>query len=244
MMAMSNFRSLASLTALALTASAAPRPSCPADGQWNKQADFGWTCRYRNEDRALIAAKAKVAVVFMGDSITEGWKAIDPAYFGEGRIDRGISGQTTPQMVLRFDQDVIALHPAVVHIMAGTNDIAGNTGPMTLAQTEANIRRMAELAHRHGIGVVIGSVLPARAFPWRKDVQPAAQIVQLNQWLRDYARRRGFVYADYYNAMAEPDGGLPARLSADGVHPNAAGYAVMRPIAEAAIRDSYTPPRH
>jgi lysophospholipase L1-like esterase len=141
-------------------------------------------------------------------------------------------------MVLRFKQDVIALHPAVVHIMAGTNDIAGNTGPMTLAQSEANIRRMAEAAHRHGIKVVIASVLPARAFPWRKDVHPAAQIVTLNQWLRDYAKRRHFAYADYHKAMAEPDGGLPAALSADGVHPNAAGYAVMRPIADASIREA------
>jgi lysophospholipase L1-like esterase len=179
----------------------------------------------------------------MGDSITEGWAYADPDFFAPGRVDRGISGQTSPQMLLRFRQDVIALKPRVVHIMAGTNDIAGNTGPMSLDWTENVIRRMAEHARANGIRVVIGSVLPARAFGWKKEIRPAASIAQLNQWLRDYAKRRGFVYADYYSAMAESDGGLPALYSRDGVHPNKAGYAVMRPIAEAAIKAAGTLPR-
>jgi lysophospholipase L1-like esterase len=147
-------------------------------------------------------------------------------------------------MLLRFAPDVLALKPDVVHIMAGTNDIAGNTGPMTLEQSEANIRKMAEMAHAKGIKVVIASVLPARAFGWKPDVRPATAIARLDSWLRGYARSRGFAYADYYTAMAEPDGGMPATLSFDGVHPNAKGYAVMRPIAEAAIRAAGTPPRH
>jgi lysophospholipase L1-like esterase len=246
MTARSHFRWLASLAALALigAAPASIPASCPADGKWDKQADFGWTCRFRDDDRAIIAAGTRPNVVFMGDSITEGWKTTDPGYFGEGRVNRGISGQTTPQMVLRFDQDVIALHPAVVHILAGANDIAGNTGPMTLTQTEANIRRMAESARAHGIRVVIGSGLPARAFPWRPEKHPAAAIAELNQRLRDYAHRRGFTYADYYGAMADPDGGMRSGISIDGVHPNAAGYAMMEPIADAAIQAAGTPPRH
>ncbi len=240
----SAFRSLASLLPIALLGATAGSPAtCPADGRWDRTADFGWTCRYRTDDVRLIAAKADVSVVFMGDSITEGWAIGDPTFFANGQVDRGISGQTTPQMVIRFAPDVLALKPRVVHIMGGTNDIAGNTGPMTIAQTEANIRRMAEMAHARGIRVVIASILPARAFGWKKEARPAATIAELNQWLRDYAKRRGFVYADYYSAMAESDGGLPASLSRDGVHPNKAGYAVMRPIAEAAIRVAGTQPR-
>ena len=134
-----------------------------------------------------------------------------------------------------FTPDVLRLRPRAVHIMAGTNDIAGNTGPMSVEATEATIRRMAEAARKRGIRVVIGSVLPARAFGWNKEIHPAAAIAALNRWLSDYAARRGFAYADYYSAMAESDGGLPASLSRDGVHPNKAGYAIMRPIAEAAI---------
>jgi len=238
---MSNFQWLVSLFALSLTGATAGTPvTCPTDGKWDKQADFPWTCRYRDDNRRLIETKAPVKVVFMGDSITEGWLRADPAFFAAGWIDRGIGGQTTPQMVQRFRQDVLALKPRIVHIMAGTNDIAGNTGAITLAQTEANIRSMAEAARGAGIRVVIGSVLPARAFAWRKESRPAPAIIELNRWLRDYARSRGFTYADYHSAMAESDGGLPLSLSTDGVHPNKTGYAVMDPIAAKAIRAAGT----
>jgi lysophospholipase L1-like esterase len=243
-MAKSRFRSLASLLPIALLGAMAGSPAaCPTDGRWDRAADFGWTCHYRTDNNKLIASRSDISVVFMGDSITEGWAIGDPAFFANGRVDRGISGQTTPQMVIRFAPDVLALKPRMVHIMGGTNDIAGNTGPMTIAQTEANIRRMAEMAHAQRIKVVIASILPARAFGWKKEVRPAAAIAELNQWLRDYAKRRGFVYADYYSAMAESDGGLPTRYSRDGVHPNKAGYALMRPIADAAILAADTPLR-
>ncbi|UIJ43686.1 SGNH/GDSL hydrolase family protein [Sphingomonas cannabina] len=209
--------------------------TCPADGKWSREADFGWLCRYRADNQALSAARTKVRIVFMGDSITEGWIRTDPGFFRSDRVDRGISGQTTPQMSLRFAQDVVALKPAVVHIMAGTNDIAGNTGPMTQADTEREIRKMVRQARAAGIRVVIGSVLPAGAFRWRPGIQPAQRIIALNRWLRSYARANGLVYADYHSAMAAPDGSMKPGLAADGVHPNADGYAIMRPIAEAAI---------
>ena len=239
MTARSRFRWLASLSFLTLIGAADNPAVCPADGswrsQWMREGDWAWSCRYRADDELLIESKRKVDIVFMGDSITEGWAIADPSFFGPTRIDRGISGQTSPQMLLRFEQDVLTLRPRVVHIMTGTNDIAGNTGQMTLEWTENVISRMAEAARARRIRVVIGSVLPARAFGWNKEIHPAATIAALNRWLRDYATRRGFVYADYHSAMADSDGGLPASLSRDGVHPNKAGYAIMRPIAEAAI---------
>lgn len=209
--------------------------TCAADGGYDAKADFGWTCRYRADNDALIRSGSPVDIVFMGDSITEGWPKGDPTLLSQGRIDRGISGQTTPQMLVRFRQDVIALHPRIVHIMAGTNDIAGNTGPMTVADSFRNIRAMAEIARSNGIKVVIASVLPASHFPWRPEKRPAMAIAELNLKLRDYAKARGFVYADYYSAMAGPDGGLPPELADDGVHPTARGYAVMRPITELAV---------
>lgn len=210
--------------------------ACPADGSYDAKTDFGWTCRYRADNAALLKSGSAVDVVFMGDSITEGWLRGDPVLFSKGRVDRGISGQTTPQMLIRFRQDVIALHPHTVHIMAGTNDIAGNTGPMTVDDSFHNIRAMAEMAYSNGIKVVIASVLPANGFPWRTEKRPATAIAELNMQLRDYAKARGFAFADYYSAMAGSDGGLSPALAVDGVHPTTQGYAMMRPIAEEAIK--------
>lgn len=232
---MSCYRWLASLASLAL-AGAAPSPaSCPADGKWDRAGDFGWTCRYRADDARLIAAIEKVSVVFMGDSITEGWAMADPAFFADARVDRGITSQTTEQMLLRFRQDVIALKPAVVHVMAGTNDIAADASEGSVATIVANIRRMADIARAARIRVVIGSVLPARVFGGGNKVRPATAIAALNRRLRDYAAAHRIAYADYYTPMAASDGGMSPGLSRDGVHPNKAGYAVMRPIADAAI---------
>ena len=176
-------------------------------------------------------------VVFMGNSIIEMWTPYFATMFpGKPYIGRGISGQTTPQMLVRFRQDVIALQPKVVVILAGTNDIAGNTGPATLEMIENNLASMAELAKANGIRVVLASVLPAYSYSWKPGVQPAPIIVALNSWIREYAREHGAVYLDFHSVMADERLGLRKELSADGVHPNEAGFRVMAPLAESAIR--------
>lgn len=197
--------------------------------------DFGQLCRYRAQNTVLKASKEPVSVVFMGDSITDNWIGADSNFFTHGLVNRGISGQTTPQMLVRFRQDVIELHPRTVHIMAGTNDIAGVTGAATMETVEGNIQSMAEMARANGINVVLASTPPAVAFPWNPDKKPAPQIVAFNNWLRSYAAENRFVYVDYYTALADADGGMKPGLSTDGVHPTPAGYAIMRPIALAAI---------
>jgi lysophospholipase L1-like esterase len=213
----------------------------PADGQsWQMwilhmlTRDFGQLCRYAAQNAALKPNEARI--VFMGDSITDNWINLDRGFFTQGRVDRGISGQTTPQMLVRFRQDVIDLHPRAVHIMAGTNDIAGNTGAATMATVQGNIRSMAELARAHGIKVILASVPPASAFHWSSDKRPAPQIRTLNAWLAAYARANHFTWVDYHQAMADAEGGMKPGLSTDGVHPSAEGYRVMRPLALAAIR--------
>jgi len=214
-----------------------PAPS-PSEGwnMWNLHMltrDFGNICRYAASNRQITQP---VKVVFMGDSITDNWINLDSGFFTGGLVDRGISGQTTPQMLVRFRSDVLALHPRAVHIMAATNDVAGNTGAATIETVQGNIETMAELARAHGIKVILASIPPAKAFPWSPSKQPAPQIDQLNAWLKSYAKRNGFIYADYHTAMAAPDGAMKEGLSSDGVHPNQQGYALMRPIAEVAIR--------
>lgn len=175
-------------------------------------------------------------VVFMGNSITIGWLNIMPEFFeGKPYINRGISGQTTPQMLLRFRQDVIALQPKVVVILAGTNDIAGNTGPSTLKMIADNIKSMAELAETHGIKVVLSSTLPAYDYPWKPGLKPAVKIVALNKMLQDYAEQKGHIYLDYFSVMADERNGLPKKFANDEVHPTKLGYKVMAPLAEAAI---------
>lgn len=199
--------------------------------------DFAQLCQYRAQNAELMKpASTPPRVVFMGDSITEFWGDKDAAFFTKGKIDRGISGQTTSQMLLRFRQDVIDLHPQAVHIMAGTNDVAGNTGPETLEQVEGNLASMAELAKANGIRVILASVPPAARFPWRPGMQTVPTIQALNRWIKDYAARNGFTYVDYYGAMATPEGGMKAGLAEDGVHPTPEGYKVMEPLAEAAMR--------
>lgn len=179
-----------------------------------------------NEDR----------VVFMGDSITEGWKGHFPEYFNNPNyINRGIGGQTTPQMLLRFRQDVIKLYPKVVVILAGTNDIAGNTGPSTLDMIEDNLYSMAELATLHNIEVVLCAVLPAVDYHWQPGLEPANKIIELNRRIKEFADVHGIVYADYFAPMADEQNGLKAEYTYDGVHPNRAGYKAMAPIAEEAI---------
>lgn len=175
-------------------------------------------------------------VVFMGNSITIGWSNLDPEFFsGKPYINRGISGQTTPQMLIRFRPDVINLKPKVVVILAGTNDIAGNTGYTTIETIFGNIVSMAELAKANGIRVVLSSILPVYDYPWRKGLEPVAKIADLNQRLKDYAQKNKMIYLDYFTPMADERKGLQAALTSDGVHPNKAGYQVMEPLAEKAI---------
>jgi lysophospholipase L1-like esterase len=202
--------------------------------------DWPNLARYADENKAIGQPKPdEKRVVFMGNSITEGWLKLDPAFFHERPyVGRGISGQTTPQMLLRFRQDVIDLNPSVVLILAGTNDIAGNTGPTTLETIMGNIASMAELARAHGIRVVLSSVLPAFDYPWKPGVQPAEKIFQLNGMIKQYADSNGVIYLDYFSAMADEKKGLKKELGDDGVHPNLAGYKIMEPLAERAIESA------
>jgi lysophospholipase L1-like esterase len=197
--------------------------------------DWPDLAKYQEDDAKLgPPARGESRVVFLGDSITEFW-ALSDSFHGKPYVNRGISGQTTPQILLRFRQDVIALKPKVVVILAGTNDIAENTGPTTLAAIEDNLTSMVDLAERNGIRVVLSSLLPALQYPWRPDLAPVEKIRALNDWMKDYAAKERLVFIDYHSAMANDKRGLKAELSADGVHPNKAGYAVMAPLAEKAI---------
>ncbi|SHK13740.1 Lysophospholipase L1 [Maribacter aquivivus] len=178
-------------------------------------------------------------VVFMGNSITIGWLNSRPEFFaGKPYINRGISGQTTPQMLIRFRQDVINLNPKVVTILAGTNDIAGNTGPSTLEMIMDNIKGMTELAHANGIKVILSSTLPAYDYPWKPGLEPSGKIIDLNKMIKEYADTNGHIYLDYFSAMVDERNGLPKKYAEDEVHPTVAGYKVMEPLVETAIAEA------
>jgi lysophospholipase L1-like esterase len=180
-------------------------------------------------------------VVFMGNSITEGWKGLCPEFFkNSGYINRGISGQTTPQMLVRFRPDVVNLKPKVVVILAGTNDIAGNTGPSTLEMIEDNISSMVEIANANNIIVILCSVLPAIDYPWKPGLEPAQKIVDLNKWIKEYSEKNEIIYVDYFTPMADKYNGLKKEYSMDGVHPNINGYLLMQPLVEKAIQESFS----
>jgi lysophospholipase L1-like esterase len=218
-------------------AAAAPAPS-PEETRLHN--DWAFLAKYRQANAQLSPpAAGENRVVFYGNSITEGWAPLFATQFpGKPYIGRGISGQTTPQMLVRFRQDVIALQPKVVVILAGTNDIAGNTGPSTVGMIEDNLASMAELAKANGIRVVMSSILPVYDYPWRPGLHPVPTIAAVNSWMRDYAASHGAVYLDYFTAMADERQGMKASLSGDGVHPNEAGYRVMAPMAERAIAEA------
>ncbi len=201
--------------------------------------DFGELARYRAANAELPPPRpGEQRVVFFGDSITDRWK-LEDYFLGKPYINRGISGQTTPQMLVRFRPDVIDLHPDVVVILAGTNDIAGNTGPETLEQIEANFSSMAELANVHRIRVIYASILPVHESTREAGdmftQRPPQKIAALNRWLQDYCRSNGYLYLDYFSAMADEKGNLKKELAEDGLHPNETGYKIMAPLAEAAI---------
>ncbi len=197
--------------------------------------------RFQQENEVLKTLdKDKNRVVFMGNSITEGWSQHDSTFFqNKSYINRGISGQTTPQMLIRFKQDVVDLHPKVVVILAGTNDIAGNTGPSTLEMIVDNISSMAEIAKANHIKVIISSVHPAYDYPWRKGLKPNEKIPALNKLLKEYAYKHEIIYLDYFSAMVDDQNGLKAAYTYDGVHPNKKGYQVMAPLVEAALKKAF-----
>jgi lysophospholipase L1-like esterase len=232
-----------------------PVPSCPElatalvnlgrnDARLRDWQNIG---RYRDANRTLAAPAASEArIVFMGDSITDAWPQPRYGTFFSGKpyVGRGISGQTTPQMLIRFRPDVVDLKPKVVVILAGTNDIAGNTGPMTNEEIQGNIASMGEIATANKIRVVLSSILPVSAYHTapngvpQTQARPMARIQAINAWMKKYAADNKHVYLDYFSAMVDSTGHLKTELSGDDLHPNAAGYAVMAPLAEAAINQA------
>jgi lysophospholipase L1-like esterase len=233
---------------LLLAQSAAPTPDALTQrlaASEKRLADWPELARYRSENAALPAPKnGETRVVFMGDSITDFWGRGTGVFFpGKPYVNRGISGQTTPQMLVRFRPDVIALRPRVVVILAGTNDIAGNTGPSALGMIEDNLTSMAELARANGIKVVLASVTPVNdeVNAGMTKGRPPQEILELNAWIKSYAQREHFVYLDYYDALLDAHQALKKELSSDGLHPDAAGYAVMAPLAQQAIEQALKP---
>jgi lysophospholipase L1-like esterase len=229
------------LDALSTTVKGMMDPTNPAGAEFRKQqaeqraTDWPFLCRYRDANAALKASGQRPAVVFMGDSITEGWINADPQFFARhGYVDRGISGQSSSQMVARFYADVVALHPRVVHIMTGTNDIGGATGPITEDESIDNVRAMIDLAQANGIRVVLAAIPPmSRLLRPEFNLRPAVRA--LNARLRRLATERGIAFVDYYKALAQPDGAFDPRYANDGVHPTRSGYAVMEPLAQRAL---------
>lgn len=228
---------------IAVAAALVAASQAPAAAQ-QAQQDWPNLAKYRQADTELPPpAPGEQRVVFMGNSITEGWAPLFPQLFpGRPYIGRGISGQTTPQMLIRFRQDVVALKPAVVVILAGTNDIAGNTGPSTLEMIEDNLASMTEIAKANHIRVVLASVLPVYDYPWKPGLNPAPKIVALNAWIKSYSARAGATYVDFHSAMADDRQGMRADLARDGVHPTEAGYRVMAPLVERAIAHALAKP--
>ena len=237
--------------AFALAQAAPPSLDCPDMAravkdllyQDGRMRDWPQLARYRAADAALVASGAQVDVVFFGDSITDGWDAEQfPTWFpGRHYINRGIGGQTTAQMLIRLRPDVLSLKPKVIVLLAGTNDIAGNTGPTTNDDIAQNVAAISELAAASGVKMVLASVLPISCYHTKPDDKPQTirrpmtRITALNDWIKSYAAEHGHVYLDYFSAMTDPSGLLRSELSADDLHPNQDGYKIMAPLAEAAI---------
>lgn len=216
--------------ALPAVAYAQTQESWEEKHQRQLREDWPWLGRYADDNAKLLASGAKTDIVFMGDSITEGWQSKHPAFFRAGRVCRGISGQTTPQMVLRMMADVIALKPRYVHIMAATNDIAGNTGKITIPQTCDNFRMMTELAQKNRIAVLLACVPPADHFPWRPGLETVQPIREINAWLKAYAKRAGATWVDYTSVLADAKGAMKPGMAFDGVHPTEQGYDAMESV--------------
>jgi len=227
------------LLATPLLAQQGPSPAPAPDPL---RTDWANLARYAPANQQLPAPVAGTPrIVLIGNSITDGWPRADPAFFA-GKpyeyVGRGIGGQTSPQMLLRFRQDVLDLHPAAVAILAGINDIAENTGPYQPQATLNNIVSMAELAHAHGVRVILCSVTPAAEFPWRPGLNPGAKVVALNTQIKAYAQQQHFVYLNYHTALADDHQGVRPDLASDGVHPTLAGYRVMEPLLQQAVAEA------
>ena len=202
--------------------------------------DWANVARFKAENELVIENKAPVKMVFMGNSMTEGWKLFDPNFFNStDYVNRGIGGQTTPQMLIRFKQDVLDLKPKGVVILAGTNDIAGNTGPMSIQEIYNQIESMAGLAALNKIEVFLCSVLPVYDYPWKPGLKPAPKIVALNEMLKTLAGEKNYLYIDYFSEMSDDKNGLKASLGADGVHPNEKGYEIMKRVLLNTIGPSF-----
>lgn len=206
--------------------------------EWKERNERDWAflCRYRADNQRVFASRTRPDTIFIGDSITENWIHADPALFARNTLDRGISGQLSGQILLRFYQDVVAHHPRVVHLMAGTNDL-GQEGNAAFSDDDIvhNIAAMIDIAKSNRIRVVLASIPPVKTFFTAPHAHPAQRVVRLNQRLAKLAKDRGVVYVDYHSALADPDGAMQAKLTSDGVHPNRLAYQIMRPLAERAI---------
>jgi lysophospholipase L1-like esterase len=219
-----------------------PDPAAQNERMVKKLADWPDLARYRNEDAALGLPKTdEQRVVFLGASITDFWgRKYGDFFSGKPYVNRGISGQVTSQLLVRFQQDVVHLKPAAVIVAdAGANNIAGNAGPATLEMFQNDIMSMVAIARANHIRVILASLLPASRFPWKPEARPAAEIREWNEWLKQYAKQQRMIYLDYYSALADEEGGMKPELAFDrAVHPNTAGYAVMQPLAEKAIAEA------
>ena len=208
---------------------------------WTVQAqDWAQLTTFKEANEQLLKSGTNAdRIVFMGNSITAGWLDHYPALFeNPSYINRGIGGQTTPQMLIRFRQDVVELEPQAVVILAGTNDIAGNTGPATAEMIMANIKGMCEIAMANGIKVILASVLPAYDYPWRTGCKPNTRIPELNSMIETYTKTKGIIYLDYFNALKNDKNGMIERFAYDGVHPNSEGYKIMAPLTQNAIKQA------
>lgn len=200
------------------------------------EQDWANLKKYKAENEKIIENKNYPEVVFMGNSITEGWVNAQPEFFKNNNYTgRGIGGQTTPQMLIRFMPDVVKINPKAVVILAGTNDIAGNTGLSSVEMITNNIRAMAQIAKANNIKVILASILPVYDYPWRPGLEPVQKIAEINTWLKNYAQKNRHTYLDLFTPLKDEKEGLPKKYSADGVHPNLAGYEVMAPLTKKAV---------
>ncbi|MCB2060394.1 MAG: GDSL-type esterase/lipase family protein [Novosphingobium sp.] len=200
-----------------------------------REDDWAGLCHYQAHNARIAAEAEQPQAVLIGDSITQAWPGLETHGNAGAPVNRGIAGQTSAQVLLRFQQDAIALRPKAIHILVGTNDVAGVTGPNSPAMYQANIRAMVDMARAKGIPVILGTIPPAESYPWEPGLSPGNWVQVLNRWIRDFASERGLILADYYSVLSTQDGGIDPELYGDGVHPNLQGYAAMQAVLDEAL---------